>query len=262
MKIAAVLLFSVVLLISAGCGRQPGTFDDEKSGQENPRDPESGAPPNQDKPDPDEPFANPGAGSGGDTRGNNNVAGGSALKAEAPLAAGQAAPEPVVIPAGKQLSVRLLEAISSKTASSGQSFEAELSAPVVVNGRTVLPGGSAVRGRVASAKPSGRLTDPGFLQLTLAAVRTPGGRWVEIRTTSVSAKGESHKKRNVALIGGGSGVGAVIGAIAGGGKGAAIGAASGAAAGTAGAYATGKRDVSFSAERKLSFSTVKEAVIQ
>ena len=56
------------------------------------------------------------------------------------------------------------------------------------------------------------------------------------------------ESNNIAVIGGGSGLGAVIGALAGGGKGALIGAGAGAAAGTAGAAATGKREVGVAAE--------------
>ncbi len=55
------------------------------------------------------------------------------------------------------------------------------------------------------------------------------------------------------MIGGGTGLGAIIGGIAGGGKGAAIGALAGAGAGTAGATMTGKRDISIPAETVLSF---------
>jgi hypothetical protein len=67
------------------------------------------------------------------------------------------------------------------------------------------------------------------------------------------AKGANHNKRNAALIGGGAGAGALLGGVFGGGKGALIGAAAGAGAGTTGAYATGKKDVAFGAERRLSF---------
>ena len=60
-------------------------------------------------------------------------------------------------------------------------------------------------------------------------------------------------KRSAALIGGGAGAGAIIGALAGGGKGAAIGAAVGAGAGTAGAGLTGNQDINIPAESLLSF---------
>jgi hypothetical protein len=163
-------------------------------------------------------------------------------------------PSPVLIPSGARISVRLLSSISSASAKSGEEFDAELAAPVTENGTTVIEKGARVRGHVVSARESGRLQKPGYLKLTLDSIDVDG-RQVPIRTTAVSATGGSHKKRNVTLIGGGAAVGAAIGAIAGGGKGAAIGAASGAGAGTAGALATGKKDVTFSAERRLAFQT-------
>ncbi len=169
--------------------------------------------------------------------------------------------EQLVIPEGRVLSVRLLESISSRSASAGELFDAELAAPVIVDGRTVLPSHTPLRGRIVSARSSGRLRHPGYLRLTLDSVKAPNGNWVAIRTTSVRAQGKSHKNRNLALIGGGGGLGAAIGAIAGGGKGAAIGVLSGAGAGTVGAYVTGKKDVTFSAEHRLSFRTVQETVI-
>ncbi len=182
---------------------------------------------------------------------------------EAVEAAQPPAPPPrsVTIPTGTLLTVRLLQTISSRSAHSGQEFEAELAAAVLIQGNAVFPKSSRLHGHVVSARESGRLHDPGYLRLTLDAIQMPDGRWINIETTSVAAEGHSHKKRNWTLIGGGAGVGAIIGGIAGGGKGAAIGAASGAGAGTAGAYATGKKDVTFTAERKLKFVTVGTVVM-
>lgn len=79
-----------------------------------------------------------------------------------------------------------------------------------------------------------------------------GSRY-DIHTTATARVSDSHKKRNIIGIGGGSGIGAAIGAIAGGGKGALIGAGAGAAAGTAGAAATGLKHVTIPAESLLTF---------
>lgn len=168
---------------------------------------------------------------------------------------------PLVIPTGTAVSVRLLQTVASASARPGDHFDAELASPVIVEGKTVLAAKTRVRGRVVAAKSSGRLKDPGYLRLTLDAFESAGGKWTNLETSSVSAKGEGHKKRNLGFIGGGAGAGAVIGALAGGGKGAAIGAGVGAASGTAGAYATGKKDVAFPVESKLQFKTVREISI-
>ena len=74
-----------------------------------------------------------------------------------------------------------------------------------------------------------------------------------MRTVAVDQESASHKKRNLSLIGGGAGLGALVGGLAGGGKGALIGASAGAGAGTAGAAATGKKEVGVAAESLLTF---------
>lgn len=170
-------------------------------------------------------------------------------------------PTSVLIPNGTVLTVRLLETVSSRTANPGQEFAAELAAPVVTHNKVIFPRSTRVRGRVVSARESGRLHEPGYLRLTLDAVQLPDSKWVDLHTTFISAEGRSQKKRDWTLIGGGAGLGALIGGIAGGGKGAAIGAAPGTGAGTAGIDATGKQDVTFAAERKLTFATVEEMVM-
>jgi len=167
-------------------------------------------------------------------------------------------PPRLTIPSGTNVPVRLLHSINSRSARPKDSFDAELAAPVQVEQRIAFPRGSRVRGRVIEAQPSGRLEDPGYLRLTIEAIQSTDGRWVDVNTTYVSAKGGSHNKRNTTLIAGGAGLGALVGGIAGGGKGAAIGAVSGAGAGTAGAYATGKKEASFSAEQKLNFAIKEE----
>lgn len=156
------------------------------------------------------------------------------------------------IPSGTPITVRLQSAVSSATSNSGDRFEAVLAVPIEVSGRTVAPAGAAASGRVVAANPSGRLGNPGMIELSLTSVEI-GGKAVAIDTSSISAKGASHKKRNWAMIGGGAAGGALLGGLLGGGKGALIGSTVGAGAGTATAYGTGKKDVGFGVERHLTF---------
>src|SRR5262249_9561464 len=59
-------------------------------------------------------------------------------------AAGNAntAPQPIVIPAGKVLTVRLSQALSSKGSQTGEAFMATLAEPVSVEGQPVIQKGA------------------------------------------------------------------------------------------------------------------------
>jgi hypothetical protein len=148
----------------------------------------------------------------------------------------------VTVPAGTELAVRLGQEISSGTASDGAAFEGTLASALVVNGTEVAAVGSAVAGTVTHAVSSGRLNRPAELSLVLTSLAVKGGNTVDISTDAWSTKGESHKKRNIEMIGGGGAAGAVIGALTGGKKGAAIGGA-----------ATGKKEIGLAPETKLTF---------
>ena len=158
----------------------------------------------------------------------------------------------IEVPAGTELPVRLNQSVGSGRSAAGEQFDATLHAPVVVGDKVVVPKGAIVLGHVTHAVASGRLKTPARLSVTLDELEWQGKSY-PITTSSVSRSARSHKNRNLALIGGGSGAGALIGGLAGGGTGALIGAGAGAAAGTAGAYATGKKDVLLPAESLLTF---------
>ena len=124
----------------------------------------------------------------------------------------------------------MIDNLSSEQTQMGDTFRGTLDEAIVVNGRELYPKGADVIGRVTDVHPTGRLSEPGELDLVLSTVSS-GTVAASIHVEPLVIKGDSHAKSNVTKIGGGAALGAVIGAIAGGGKGAAIGTLAGGAAG-------------------------------
>jgi len=170
------------------------------------------------------------------------------------------AAKPIVIDSGTVLEVTLDQSVSSKTNNAGDHFDASLAAPVTAGDKVVLPVGTKVIGAVTLAHSAGRFKGNAALGLMLDSIIV-NGKTYPIQATSVEHAGKGRGKRTAVGAGGGAVLGAIVGAVAGGGKGAAIGAAAGAGAGTAGAAFTGKRDIDFPAETRLSFKLTQPVSI-
>jgi hypothetical protein len=168
--------------------------------------------------------------------------------------------EPMTVPQDTAIHVTLDQALSSAQSRPGDHFEATVSEPVIIDGKTVIPQGAYAEGIVVDARNSGRLMGRARLQLALEAVNVNGQNY-DVRTNSSWKSGGSHKKRNWEWIGGGAGGGALIGALAGGGKGALIGGPIGAGAGTTVAFLTGKKDIHLRAETPLTFKLAEPVTI-
>jgi hypothetical protein len=134
------------------------------------------------------------------------------------------------IPAGTPITVRLQAAMSSAAAHSGDGFDAVLDKPILLQGQTIAPVGSAVRGKVLAAKASGHRQDPGFLRITLTEISL-NGRFLALQTSSIFVKGLSPEKRNPTIRG----------------------RTDAAKLGPMPAYATSHKDAGFSAEQRLIF---------
>ena len=174
--------------------------------------------------------------------------------AAVPASAGNTKMVPeVTIPARTRLHVRLDQTLDSRRSRAGESFTATLVEPIVVGAQTVVPKGTRFRGHVTASGASGRLKGRAVLAVRLDSFDLRGKTY-KVETWTRRRVSAGHKKRNELLIGGGTALGAALGAVAGGGKGALIGAGAGAAAGTAGAAATGEKNVGFPAETPLTFS--------
>jgi len=166
----------------------------------------------------------------------------------------------ITIPQGTSFEVTVDETLASNRNSAGDSFQATLAQPVVVDGQTIIPAGAPVTGHVVDAKDAGRLHVPARLSVALNSVEVEGKTY-DIETNTIGETGRNHNKRNAGFIGGGAAGGALIGGLAGGGKGALIGTLLGAGAGTAGAAATGKKDTSLPAETRLRFQLTRTVTV-
>ena len=173
----------------------------------------------------------------------------------------QEALPPIVVESGTTISVTVDQSVSSKDSNAGDRVEASLAAPIVADGREVIPRGARVAGRVTAAKSAGRFNGNAELGITLTSIAM-GGQSHPIHTSTYDRVTKGRGKRTAIGAGAGAGVGALIGALAGGGKGAAIGAGAGGGAGLAGAALTGNRDITIPAETKLDFKLTKALEIQ
>jgi hypothetical protein len=206
------------------------------------------------KPSDNSPAASPSAS-------NESSSGTQAGTAGTPAEQQGQAPKPIVIPAGRAITIRLSQALSSNHSQEGQSFSGTVAEPVEVDGETVIARGAVAHGTVVAAKAMGHFKGGALLTLRLDSVTIKSERRaVEARVWSQSLKGKG--KRSTIAIAGGAGLGAALGGIFGGGKGAAIGGAAGAGAGTAGAAYTGNKEIELPAESSLRFTLRRSIEVQ
>jgi len=164
------------------------------------------------------------------------------------------APRQVVLQAGTQIAVRLSQTLSSDHLIAGDTFQATLAEPLVVDGLIVAERGARASGRIVDSKR-------GLLELALSTIQTADGQRVAVSSEPWAKQAASSRNEDIAKVGGGAALGAIIGAIAGGGMGAAIGAGVGGGAGV-GAAAIGKpKTVNLPTETVVRFRLVSRVAI-
>jgi hypothetical protein len=170
-------------------------------------------------------------------------------------------PKPITMPADTPITVVLSSTINSKVAKPGDEFEATVSEPVVIDGRTAIPKGAHANGTVVDAKKQGTFKGEAVLAIRLTKVEIRG-KGYPISTSPYGGTEKGKGKRTAVVTGGGAAVGALIGGLAGGGKGAAIGAGVGAGSGLAVSGATGGKNVEFPAETAITFKLTEPVTIE
>jgi hypothetical protein len=167
----------------------------------------------------------------------------------------------VTVPAGTEMSIELLDNLSSETATVETTVRGRLRRAVEAGGRTVFPAGATLGGVVTAVERPGRVKGRASLTVSFATISVNGER-TAISTRPVTVEGESDTKGDATKIGVGAGVGAVVGGILGGGSGAAKGAAIGGAAGTGAVLATRGKDVELASGTTLSTSLTAAKTIE
>jgi TolA-binding protein len=128
----------------------------------------------------------------------------------------------VEVPSGTEIDVRLSNALNSGTAQVEDRFEGTTLVDLNINGRTVIPAGSVMRGVVTAVDPATRTNRTAKMTVSFDQV-TINGRAYPIRGTVTQALQGEGIKGETGRIATGAGVGAVLGGILGGVKGAILG---------------------------------------
>jgi hypothetical protein len=129
----------------------------------------------------------------------------------------------VEIPSGTEIDVRLQNTLNSGTAQVEDRFEGTTLVDLNVNGRTVIPAGSLMRGVVTAVEPGTRTNRTAKMTVSFDQV-TVNGRTYPLRGTVTQAIEGEGLKGEVGRAGAGAAVGGLIGAVLGGVKGAVLGA--------------------------------------
>jgi hypothetical protein len=149
------------------------------------------------------------------------------------------------IPEGTPLKVKLETTISTFSSKVGDPFTGKIADPVVLDGKTLIPAGATVEGRVTKLSEPRRIKGKPTIGIFPEHILLPDGQRymlnavlvdTDIKGTDVNEegmfKGSGHDRRDQIEVAGGAGAGMLIGGLVGGGPGLLIGGAIGASATT------------------------------
>src|SRR6195256_896135 len=146
------------------------------------------------------------------------------------------------LPTGTALKMKLETTLATFSNHAGDPFQARVTQPVVVDGKTVIPIGTTVQGRVTKTSEPRRVAGKPTIALFPETLVMPNGDRIVLNATLVDTnfrrgtdvdnegqfKGDGHDGKDLTEIGLGTGGGMLIGGLAGGGKGLFVGGGSGA----------------------------------
>jgi hypothetical protein len=128
------------------------------------------------------------------------------------VATAQAAvPQPptITVPAGTSILVRTVETIDSNRHGAGHRFRGQLEGAMVVNGTSVVPGGTFVYGVIASASRSGRVAGSSELTLEFTGIMIDDQLY-PIATTALQTRSGNEAGRTVGRTARAAAIGGLI----------------------------------------------------
>ena len=146
------------------------------------------------------------------------------------------------LPTGTAVKMKLETTLATYSSKAGDPFSARVTEAVVLDGKTVIPIGATVEGRVTKANEPRRIAGKPTIAIFPENLILPNGDRFMLNATLVDTserhgtdvnqegefKGSGHDSRDLTEIGMGTGGGMLIGGLADGGKGLLIGGAIGA----------------------------------
>jgi hypothetical protein len=137
----------------------------------------------------------------------------------------------LVLSEGTEMTVRLEQPLSSRTARVEDRFEATVARPVYVDGRIVIPDGSRVQGTVTVVERAQRPARGGRLNLSFDRLLLDDGTTVDLSARLVQVKEDIGSGGTVKQGAIGAAIGGILGKVLGGTKGAIVGVLLGGAGG-------------------------------
>ena len=151
------------------------------------------------------------------------------------LAVAAGAQTNMALPAGTAFKVKLENTLSTFSSKEGDAFSGRVVDAVMLDGKTVIPVGATVQGRVTKVNEPRRIAGKPTIGIFPEAVVLPNGERYMLNATMVDTnlrngtdvntegqfKGDGHDGKDLTEIGFGTGGGMLIGGLAGGGKGSA-----------------------------------------
>jgi hypothetical protein len=102
-----------------------------------------------------------------------------------------------VVPSGTKIPIIMDTAVDSDTSQEGDEFTARSGEDLTIDGNTVLPAGSIIKGRISRIAPPRHMGRSGSVALKFDTVTTPDNRQIPIVANLVAHGGVVHAKRGL-----------------------------------------------------------------